>query len=455
MKKFLCTLCCLVEIAVCVSTVAIRGFLSAPVFSEPLAPPAENFAVEDAAFESRVPLYLAGNRVIELADDDILADSAASSGTSDTVDELTASGDDADGADASDADTDGADSDYADALAANAAVYAYAYQQLSAAEQQMYLEILQSLLTFSEDTILSATDIDELSFVFQCLMNDHPEIFYVDGYSYTLYTKDGVPVQIVFNGHYTMGEDEAHARQLVIDAAVNDCLNGLPAGADEYNNVRYVYEYLINHTEYDVTADDNQNICSVFIQGKSVCQGYAKATQYLLNKLGIPATLVLGRVSSGENHAWNLVQIDGDWYHVDTTWGDASYQAVGSETFPRQQVLGVNYDYLCVTTEQIKITHVIDNPVALPNCTAMAANYYVREGLYFTEVGEEQLSQSFAKAYAEGRESITVKCADANVYSQMEEYLIGEQAVFSYLQNTGGVVSYVDDAVQCSLTFWL
>ena len=335
-------------------------------------------------------------------------------------------------------------------------VDSYAYQQLTESEQTVYIEILWSLLEYQENVTLSTLDQEEISRIFQCVLNDHPEIFYVEGYTYTKYTLGELLKKITFTGTYRMGREEIAERQVRIDDYVERCLAGVPEGADEYGIVKYIYEYLIEHTEYDADSEDNQNICSVFLDGRSVCQGYAKATQYLLEQAGIRATLVLGNVSSGEGHAWNLIQIDGEWYYVDTTWGDASYQAKGSTaSYPEEKMPHINYDYLCVTTDQLIKTHVIDNVVDLPICTSVDANYYVREGLYFTEVDKEKLAQVFTSAYERGSSYVTLKCADSAIYKDMIYHLIEEQGIFKYLSAQEGTVSYAENEEQQSLSFWL
>ncbi|MCM1047976.1 MAG: hypothetical protein NC433_06085 [Clostridiales bacterium] len=333
---------------------------------------------------------------------------------------------------------------------------AYAYNNLTNEEQTVYVEILHSLLEFEEDTELSTLNSDVVPRIFQCVLNDNPEIFYVNGYSYTTYTLADIPKKLTFTATYIMDRAAAEEKQILIDGYVNQCLSGIPQEADEYETVKYIYEYLIEHTEYDSAAEDSQNICSVFIDGKSVCQGYAKATQYLLQRAGISATLVLGKVSSGEGHAWNLVKIDGNWYYVDTTWGDASYRTQsGDEAFPKQQVPVINYDYLCVTTEQIDKTHTIDNVVDMPACTSMEANYYVREGLYFADVDEDKLSRIFDDGYNKGSAYVTLKCASLEIYDRMYEKLIDNQEIFKYLDCPDGVVSYTASDEQCSMSFWL
>lgn len=333
---------------------------------------------------------------------------------------------------------------------------AYSYGKLPEEEKQIYIEILWTLQELRENVLLSGTDSERIRDIFQCVLNDHPEIFYVQGYTYTQYTLGNVLKKITFTGTYTLNKDEIVHAQEQINNYVNQCLAGLPESADDYEKVKYIYEYLIDHTEYDALAPDNQNICSVFLNGKSVCQGYAKATQYLLQQVGVPAALVLGRVAEGEGHAWNLAAIDGIWYYVDTTWGDASYQASGGmSSFPEKKIPTINYDYLCVTTEQLSKTHLIENVVEVPECTSLDANYYVREGLYITVLDEEQLKRIFKEGYEKGNTYVTLKCASETVYNQLQELLIDHQGIFRYLDCPDGVVSYTDNEEQYCMSFWL
>ena len=124
----------------------------------------------------------------------------------------------------------------------------------------------------------------------------------------------------------------------------------------------------------------------------------------------------------------------------------------GQEELPE-----INYDYLCVTTEDLLRTHRIDSAIPLPECTATEANYYVREGAYFTSCDREQMQEVFDRAAAEGRTDVTLKCADDGCYQDICHTLIDEQEIFSYLHmdGNGNTVTYAQNGKQLSLTFWV
>ncbi len=336
----------------------------------------------------------------------------------------------------------------------------FAYENLSEAEQIWYENIAESLGSLQQETRLDNSGIDsgldesDIDRIFQCVLTDHPELFYVEGYTYTKYNRGEQIVALEFAGTFSMDAAQALARRAEIEHRAQIILSGAVGLANDYDKVKYVYDTVIRYTEYDLDAPDNQNIYSVFVNGKSVCQGYAKAVQYLLERMGVECTLVQGTVDTGEGHAWNLVKVNGSYYYVDATWGDASYlpdeDSTGCSYVPE-----INYDYLCVTTEQLLRTHILGGFVPMPACVDEKDNYYVREGALFASYDTEQMRRLFQRLISGGIPDVTVKCTNAEVFRRIRTALIDEQEIFDYVGDISNTVAYTHNEKQLSMTFWV
>ena len=147
--------------------------------------------------------------------------------------------------------------------------------------------------------------------------------------------------------------------------------------------------------------------------------------------------LVTGTVTGGESHAWNLVKMDGEYYYLDVTWGDASFRrkeadlAKAENDFFYQK--SVSYEYLGLTSEEFGKTHFPESVVPLPECTAVADNYYVREGAYFTEFKEGELKEQCKRALSGEKKEFSFKCSSLEVFEQIRSCLLKDQTIFDWL----------------------
>lgn len=325
----------------------------------------------------------------------------------------------------------------------------YQYSQLQETDRTLYIEILSALQNHIEERKLSTTDESSIDKVFTCVMYDHPEIFYVDGYQYVKVAENNELTDIIFKGNYTMTKEEVNSYQPRVENYISKCIAGIPSG-DDYSKIKYIYDYVISNTEYDRMAASNQTILSAMINGRSVCNGYAKTMQLLLQKAGIRCTVVTG-VANNEAHIWNLVYSDGEWYHVDPTWGDSSY-LIHSNGNIKESV--ITYENFMVTTDEISKSHKINMNIEIPLCTATDDNYYVREGSLIESYDAEKIGLIFNRAFTSDKGYITLKCKDLQSFNEVKEKLITEQEVFKLLGDEYENIRYQEDSSLFILSFY-
>ena len=239
-------------------------------------------------------------------------------------------------------------------LSFSAEEYPY-YQMLSENQQSVYRQIYANAQNLTEkfapEKTVSASDV---KIAFEAVIGDHPEMFWLEtGYS-SKYLANGQCVEIDLK--YNSTADDLESAKQRFDAAAQNLITGAASLDSNYEKEKYVHDALASAVTYDLTADMNQSAYSALVNGKSVCAGYARAYQYLLQQLGIPCYYCTGY--SGGDHAWNIVKLEDGYYNVDVTWDDAA---------------AIRYDYFNKTDADFASTHIRQNlSVYLPACNGTA-----------------------------------------------------------------------------------
>ncbi len=177
-----------------------------------------------------------------------------------------------------------------------AAIEAFIYEN----PDVFYLDVTKMYINFEKKTQLFKTQYN----------------IYINNYGSDNYLAEG------FNSKEEI--DECEAKIELLRDAILEKING----KSDLEKLRYIHNYLIDNIDYETTISQPNiyNIYGALILKECVCEGYAKAFQYLVSATGFENVIINGKatntIGETENHAWNYVKIDNAWYAVDTTWDD-------------------------------------------------------------------------------------------------------------------------------------
>jgi hypothetical protein len=203
-----------------------------------------------------------------------------------------------------------------------------------------------------------------------------------------------------------------------------------------------IHDYIVNNTDYFIysgtTTNDIYSEYGVFYNNEAVCQGYAEAAKLLLNLAGIYSINVVG-TGSGQSHAWNIVKLYGDCYHMDVTWDDPI-------TTDGTDIL--RYDYFNITQQEVLKDHALDSTMTYPAAYGTRYNYFAYTGTLFST--RDQVIGYIKDMVAEGTDSFSFKISNysAAVYgisdlirqAMLDLGITSYSAVFS-VNSSLGVVS--------------
>ena len=237
-------------------------------------------------------------------------------------------------------------------------------------------------------------DTNDLIMDLQRVIEESPDRMFLKSYVLTNEYPSG---DIKFKFEYSVSQEDARTIMSTIHSIKQEA-----EGKNDYEKVKIIHDWIVNNTRYayDEYKSGNYQIdknitafmpISIFKYGKGVCQAYAETFDLLAKEVVLQSILISGEGYSYESwggHAWNLVNVDGKLYHIDTTWDDPVSSDGQDDLY---------YHYFLIDDEQMMRDHRWDRkkyPTAQYGCLNQEL-ILERNSIYYNHTNTEGSSNIF------------------------------------------------------------
>ena len=338
--------------------------------------------------------------------------------------------------------------------------YTTYYDQLNDLEKSVYKAMEQSISKMGSKFKISNISIDGFKKAAQrvgeALQYDHPEYFWFTGgylYSYPVSEDYGTVTVEPKYYQYASAMFDYKDKQSQLQSRVEEVAAlARQHSSDDFERIMFVHDYLIKNAIYDHDALDEyykttrspscEYIFSAYgclVNGKTVCSGYAKAFQLIMNYMGYDCSYVVG--DAGEAHGWNCIYLDGEGYFVDVTWDDAD--------FDKETPL---YNYAFITSGALSKTHRIDMPFQTPVCNAEKYNYFIKNGYYLEKYDRAAAARILASQ--KGNRGAYIQLGSKEALSQAKQELTN-MAILKYIDGMEKAYRVSYNLDHCTLSILL
>lgn len=161
--------------------------------------------------------------------------------------------------------------------------------------------------------------------------------------------------------NYEKNIDEIRTQSKKVDELAEKIVKKITDNSmSDFDKEKAIHDYIVKNTRYDkenfdkgTTPIESHTAYGVFVNGTAVCEGYAIAMKKMLDIANVESLIVIGKADNVD-HAWNLVKLNGQWYHADPTWDDPIYTVNG------KIVDIVSHKYFNLTDKEMGESHVWD-----------------------------------------------------------------------------------------------
>lgn len=314
-------------------------------------------------------------------------------------------------------------------------------------ENELY-NLIKANLELGNDTVATMNNTSNINIAKLAIKvaNDTGYGGYISNVEYSV---NNNTVYIHFN--YKGGRDVFLSKITAVKSKVENIVNSvIKSNMNDFQKELALHDYIVNSTSYDYNnllkgtiPDDSFNAYGVFFNKVAVCEGYAEAMYRLLNAAGVKTLMIIGQ-GNNVDHAWNLVNVDGNYYHLDSTFDDPVSNSGDT----------LSYNYFNLSDNEISKDHTWDSS-SYPRCTNTKANYYVVNNLVASN------SKDFYNIIYNGllKKQQTIRCKtpnyDTNTFSpEILNKIIKDNPKINYLDTSRGF-SYSYDSNSYVMEFFI
>lgn len=300
------------------------------------------------------------------------------------------------------------------------------YQQLTEREKKLFNAARQAAMSYKPVTYpvsggyYSQNEVDRVRTAIQL---DCPELIQMEAFSVRQQKSSRSLEVTVENENPIFEKEDALAYCSRLRQAIQEIQASFPADVHDYEKELAIYLYLIGHCDFLVDVPRSITASAAICDGSAHCEGYANGLCLLLRCCGIPCVAVWS-----DDHVWNCVQLDGEWYACDATWDDRIVSSMPS--IPEGQPINLpllnmpNRIMLSVPLHQI--SEDLTRWFELPDCTAIQWNYYCQTGIYIapgTVNAFGEIARQFRERYRSGQTCIPVWADGDAEWAALEEWM--------------------------------
>lgn len=159
--------------------------------------------------------------------------------------------------------------------------------------------------------------------------------------------------------HVTLSYRETKEQTDYVNRKVTNVLKEIiKPGMTDHEKVKVIHDWIVLNLSYD-TSLKKYTAYDGLVTGSTVCQGYSLLAYRMLERVGIDNRIVEG-TAGGQLHAWNIVNLDGKWYHMDTTWDDPTPDRKGK----------VSHSYYLLSDDEMARDHIWTGKSKYPAASA-------------------------------------------------------------------------------------